>query len=70
MTDAGHWSWAKDLTYQSSRSSAEWILEAPSFLGLQTILSPVGTSTFGPRSTYTVGRTVHPSRPASPPVSS
>jgi hypothetical protein len=57
MTDAGHWSWAKNVTYHSSRSSAEWILEAPSLLVLQTIISPLGTTSFGPVSTFTVGRT-------------
>lgn len=57
MTDSGHWTWAKNVTYQSSRSSAEWILEAPSLLALQTIVSPLGTTSFGPVSTYTVGRT-------------
>jgi hypothetical protein len=52
MTDAGHWSWSKQVTYSSSGSSAEWILEAPTLVA-QTIIAPVGTVHFGPTSTYT-----------------
>jgi hypothetical protein len=58
MTDAGHWSWSKDLTYSSSESSAEWILEAPTLVA-QTTLADVGTVKFGPTSTYTAGGTTH-----------
>jgi Peptidase A4 family len=58
MTDAGHWSWSKDVTYSSSLSSAEWILEAPTLVA-QTILAPVGTTHFGPTSTYTAGGVTH-----------
>jgi hypothetical protein len=58
MTDAGHWSWSKDVTYTSSESSAEWILEAPTLVA-QTILAPVGTVAFGPTSTYTAGGVTH-----------
>jgi hypothetical protein len=58
MTDAGHWSWSKDLTYTSSESSAEWILEAPTLVA-QTTLANVGTVAFGPTSTYTAGGTTH-----------
>ncbi len=54
MRDAGHWSWSKRLSYNSSMSSAEWILEAPTLV-TQTLLAPVGTVHFGPTSTYTVG---------------
>lgn len=53
MRDAGHWSWSKTVKYQSSHSSAEWILEAPT-LGTQTLLAPVGTVHFGPNSTYRI----------------
>lgn len=53
MTDAGHWSWSRNVTYRSSESSAEWILEAPSIAGLQTIVAPVGAASFGPTSNYT-----------------
>ena len=56
MRDAGHWTWSKTVSYNSSRSSAEWILEAPT-VGAQTILAPVGTVHFGPTSTYTVSGT-------------
>lgn len=57
MTDAGHWSWSKDVTYKSSGSSAEWILEAPTLVVAQTLIADVGTAHFGPTSTYTVGGT-------------
>lgn len=58
MTDAGHWSWSKDVTYSSSESSAEWILEAPTLVA-QTTLANVGTTHFGPTSTYTDGGGTH-----------
>jgi hypothetical protein len=58
LTDAGKWSWSKDVTYSSSGSSAEWILEAPT-LEAQTLLANVGTVPFGPTSTYTAGGTTH-----------
>jgi Peptidase A4 family len=54
LTDAGKWSWSQDITYSSSESSAEWILEAPT-VGAQTLLANVGTVAFGPTSTYTAG---------------
>jgi hypothetical protein len=59
MTDAGHWTWSLDVAYASSKSSAEWILEAPTLLVLQTLLAPVGTVSFGPTSTYTAGGVTH-----------
>ncbi len=59
MTDAGKWSWSKDVTYSSSESSAEWILEAPTLAVAQTVLANVGTVPFGPTSTYTSGGTTH-----------
>jgi peptidase A4-like protein len=58
MTDAGHWSWSKNVTYSSSESSGEWILEAPTLVA-QTLLAPVGTVHFGPTSTYTTGGMTH-----------
>jgi hypothetical protein len=58
MTDAGHWSWSKNVTYSSSESSAEWILEAPTLI-TQTLLANVGTAHFGPTSTYTDGGGTH-----------
>jgi hypothetical protein len=52
MTNAGHWHWSKQVNYSSSRSSAEWILEAPSLGDVQQQLAPVGTVHFGPTSRY------------------
>jgi hypothetical protein len=46
-----HWTWTKTVTYTSTESSAEWILEAPT-VGAQTVLADVGTVKFGPTSTY------------------
>ena len=42
------------MKYKSTRSSAEWILEAPTLVA-QTSLANVGTVHFGPTSTYTAG---------------
>lgn len=53
MTNAGHWHWSKQVNYNSSRSSAEWILEAPTVGGTQSNLAPVGTVHFGPTSKFT-----------------
>jgi hypothetical protein len=53
MKNSGHWSWSKTVSYRSSRSSAEWILEAPTVIA-QTFLAPVGTVHFG-SSTYKAG---------------
>jgi hypothetical protein len=58
IADAGHWSWSQPVTYTSSESSAEWILEAPT-VGVQTLLANVGTAKFGPTSTYTQNGTTH-----------
>lgn len=52
MTNSGHWHWSKQVNYSSSRSSAEWILEAPSLGDVQQQLAPVGTVHFGPTSRY------------------
>ena len=53
LTDAGNWTWSTSLTYASSESSAEWIQEAPSLEGVQTLPADVGTVSFGPTSSYT-----------------
>ncbi len=58
MTNAGKWSWSQNVTYSSSESSGEWILEAPTLVA-QTVLAPVGTVHFGPTSTYTAGGVTH-----------
>ena len=58
MTDAGKWSWSKQVSYTSTESSAEWILEAPT-VEAQTVLADVGTVNFGPTSTYTQNGTTH-----------
>jgi hypothetical protein len=55
VVDAGHWTWSSQVTYASSNSSAEWIQEAPSIEGLQSLLADTGTTTFGPTSTYVAG---------------
>jgi hypothetical protein len=52
LTDAGRWTWRKTVTYHSSRSSAEWILEAPTVNGRQSTLPGLTTARFGPTSTY------------------
>jgi hypothetical protein len=55
MSDAGKWNYSTTVTYTSSRNSAEWILEAPTLIALQTLMAPVGTVHFGPNSTFTAG---------------
>jgi hypothetical protein len=57
MTDSGHWSFTKSLSYNSSESSAEWILEAPTLVA-QTPIANVGVNTFD-RDTYVAGGTTH-----------
>jgi hypothetical protein len=44
MTDANHWTWSTNVTYASSESSAEWILEAPTLVAAQTIPAPGGAA--------------------------
>ncbi|HVV76496.1 MAG TPA: G1 family glutamic endopeptidase [Mycobacteriales bacterium] len=56
-TTAG-WTWAQNVPYTSSESSAEWIHEAPTLVA-QTLLANTGTTHFGPTSTYTVGSTTN-----------
>ena len=65
LTDAGKWSWSQDVTYSSSESSAEWILEAPTLVA-QTVLANVGTVPFGSTSTYTDGSGTHTIAAGSP----
>jgi hypothetical protein len=53
------WTWSLNLTYASTLSSAEWILEAPT-VGAQTVLANVGTQKFtagSPGNTFTVDNT-------------
>jgi hypothetical protein len=59
MADDGHWTWHTQVTYASSGSSAEWILEAPQVMGLQSLVAPVSTVSFGPRSSYVAGGVEH-----------
>jgi hypothetical protein len=58
VADSGKWSWSQDVAYASSKSSAEWILEAPTLVA-QTVLANVGTVPFGPTSTYTDASGTH-----------
>jgi hypothetical protein len=58
VADSGKWSWSQNVSYSSSKSSAEWILEAPTLIA-QTLLAPVGTVHFGPTSTYNDGGGTH-----------
>jgi hypothetical protein len=46
------WTWSKTIAYASSRSSAEWIHEAPTLV-VQTPVANTGTTRFGPTSTFT-----------------
>jgi hypothetical protein len=66
LVDAGNWSWSTSVTYDSSESSAEWIQEAPSLDGIQTIPADVGTVSFGPTSTFTEGGSTHTISEGSP----
>jgi hypothetical protein len=55
MNDASRWSYNKTVTYSSSRTSAEWILEAPQFAGVQTVLPMMQTVHFGSGDSFTAG---------------
>ncbi|MCA1831637.1 MAG: G1 family glutamic endopeptidase [Actinomycetota bacterium] len=57
ISNAGHWSWTKNVTYTSLFNSAEWILEAPSLGPVQTWMSNVGTVHFNPNNQYQVNGT-------------
>ena len=52
IVDAGHWNYSIGLTYASTYSSAEWILEAPS-VGAQTVMPMMATTKFDPNNTFT-----------------
>ncbi len=54
IADQGNWHWSKRVRYRSTRSSAEWILEAPTIATSQSTLAHVGTAYFGPTSKYTI----------------
>jgi hypothetical protein len=49
-----HWTWGLTLSYASSQSSAEWILEAPSLIAVPTLLANVGTNTFDPSNRFVI----------------
>ncbi|MCL4423346.1 MAG: G1 family endopeptidase [Actinobacteria bacterium] len=67
ITDAGNWTWSKTITYSSSESSAEWILEAPQIDGLQSLLADVGTVGFAPSDEYALdGGLLQPMADANP----
>ena len=51
MSDGTKWSWQKDLAYTSSRSSAEWILEAPT-VAVQTVLPLMSPTAFSSTNSY------------------
>jgi len=57
--DRGHWRWSKRVHYRSTRSSAEWILEAPTISTSQSTLAHVATAHFGPTSKYTLQGAPH-----------
>jgi hypothetical protein len=59
VIDADKWSWSSNVNYQSSNSSAEWIQEAPTVEGLQSTLANVGTTSFGPTSTFVQNGTTY-----------
>jgi Peptidase A4 family len=59
LTDAGRWSFSKTVSYNSSRSSAEWILEAPTIGGTQTKLPGLIKTKFGPTSKYETSGATH-----------
>ncbi len=59
LTDEGHWSWSKSVSYTSSRSSAEWVLESPTIGAGQAPLANVRTVHFGPTSKYTAAGKSH-----------
>ena len=58
LVNSGHWSWHSNISYHSSQSSAEWILEAPT-VGAQTTVANVGTAYFGTENTWTAAGQAH-----------
>lgn len=65
VRNSGHWSWSKRVNYNSSRSSADWILELPS-CAFCLSLADVGTVHFGPASRYTTSGSSHTVRQGNP----
>ena len=61
LTNAGKWTWSKTVSYASTFSSAEWIVEAPTLLVAQTTISQLGTVHLD-QNTFTLDNdTAHPS---------
>ncbi len=52
IIDSGKWTFSKTLTYTSTYSSAEWILEAPTLVAAQTTLPLMDDTHFGSGDTY------------------
>jgi hypothetical protein len=50
-----NWTWTQAVPYNSSKSSAEWIVEAPSVEALQTTVAPLSIVNMGPVNRYTEG---------------
>ena len=65
MVDAGHWTWQQNINYVSTKSSAEWIFEAPTLV-VQTSPANTGTNYFGPTSTFTDASGTHTIAQGSP----
>jgi hypothetical protein len=59
VVNSRHWSWHANVSYKSSLSSAEWIIEAPT-VGTQTTIADVGSAYFGKISNFTTGGVRHP----------
>jgi hypothetical protein len=56
MVDANKWTWTdSNISYTSSNSSAEWILESPTLEVSPITLAGVGTVHFGPYSSFSIG---------------
>jgi hypothetical protein len=53
LNNFNHWTWSKTVTYKSTFSSAEWILEAPSLI-VPMFVPFVDDTTFGPGNTFAV----------------
>jgi peptidase A4-like protein len=43
LANAGKWTWSTTVSYASTFSSAEWIVEAPTFVVAQTTIAQLGT---------------------------
>jgi hypothetical protein len=43
LSNAGKWTWSTTVTYTSTFSSSEWIVEAPTFVVAQTTIAQLGT---------------------------